>query len=110
MISIQTVLLLLWIHFFADFVFQSSHVAINKSKNNLILTKHVLIYGICFIPISISYAVINLLLHFVVDYITSRMTSIFWRHNEHHWFFVTIGLDQVIHATCLISSYLLMGL
>jgi len=110
MISVQVVLLLLWIHFIADFVLQSSHVAINKSKSNLILAKHVAIYGLLFIPISLPYAIINSLLHFIVDYITARMTSIFWQHNERHWFFVTIGLDQVIHATCLITTYLLLGL
>lgn len=105
MISIQVVILLLWLHFVADFVLQSNYVAIHKSKNNLILLKHVLIYGVLFIPISLKFALINAVFHFVVDYITARMTNIFWRYNERHWFFVTIGLDQVIHLTILILSY-----
>jgi hypothetical protein len=106
-ISLHIIILLVWIHFVADFVLQSNTVAINKSKSNMILLQHVLIYGVLFIPISFYFAVINAMLHFVVDYITSRVTSVLWAHDERHWFFITIGLDQALHLTCLLSTYYL---
>ena len=75
MISLHIALLLIWIHFVADFIFQSNYTAINKSKDNYVLLYHVILYGILFIPFSIQYAFLNAALHFGVDYITSRAVS-----------------------------------
>lgn len=108
MISIEIILLLILTHFVADFVFQSNYTAINKSKDNYVLLYHVIIYGLFFIPISIQYAFINAVLHFITDYVTSRVTSILYRHEERHWFFVVIGLDQMIHMSSLMFTYHLM--
>lgn len=108
MVSLHIALLLIWIHFVADFIFQSNYTAINKSKDNYVLLYHVILYGILFIPFSIQYAFLNAALHFGVDYITSRVTSILYRHDERHWFFITIGLDQAIHISTLLITYQLM--
>lgn len=108
MISLHIILLIIWIHFVADFIFQSNYTAINKSKDNYVLLYHVIIYGVLFIPISFQYAVVNSMLHFIVDYITSRVTSILYRHDERHWFFVVIGLDQALHLTCLFVTYVIL--
>ena len=48
MISLHIALLLIWIHFVADFIFQSNYTAINKSKDNYVLLYHVILYGILF--------------------------------------------------------------
>ena len=108
MISLHIILLIIWIHFVADFIFQLNYTAINKSKDNYVLLYHVIIYGVLFIPISFQYAVVNSMLHFIVDYITSRVTSVLYRHDERHWFFVVIGLDQALHLTCLFVTYVIL--
>ena len=42
--------------------------------------------------------IINVALHFIVDLITSKITSKFWEEKNMRFFFVMIGFDQLIHA------------
>lgn len=109
MISISTILTLGFIHFVADFIFQSNYVAQNKSKSNIVLLKHVVIYSLPFILFgSVVFVIINLCLHFVVDYFTSRATSKLWAKGDVHNFFVVIGFDQFLHLCCLVLTYFLI--
>ncbi len=59
-----------------------------------------------FFPVAVGYfivmwAVINGVLHFITDAITSRITSKLWQKNDMHNFFVVVGLDQLVHYACL---------
>ena len=109
MISVNIILLLGLIHFVADFVFQSNYVAQNKSKSNVVLLKHVVIYSLPFILFgSVIFVIINMLLHFCIDYCTSRMTSKLWAKGDVHNFFVVIGFDQFLHLCCLVLTYSLI--
>lgn len=108
-------LFILFAHFVADFIFQTDEQAINKSKSNKWLLYHVSSYsfGILLvsfflfsnIEIGILWVVVNAILHFGTDYITSRINSHLWQKNERHWFFVGIGADQFIHYACLLATY-----
>lgn len=103
-ISIPVLLLVLWIHFVADFVLQNDTMAINKSSNNKWLFIHSLIYALPFVIFGFRFACVTLLLHFIVDYYSSRATTTLYLNNKRHWFFVTIGLDQVLHINFLILT------
>lgn len=100
-----TIIVLVWVHFFADFVMQSDWMAKRKSSDNAVLATHVAIYSAFLLPFGLAFAAVNGVLHFVTDWLTSRATSKLWAANERHWFFVVIGLDQAIHMTCLILTY-----
>ena len=109
---------ILWMHFVGDFICQSDYHAVNKSKNSWVLLQHVAIYILPFtllVAFTNNYQmfamwlVLNAGLHFVTDYITSRITTKLWQAGKRHWFFVTIGADQSIHFTCLFLSYVWMG-
>jgi len=118
------ILYILFWHWVADFVAQTHEMAINKSTSNKWLTKHImaygnhlmfgsipfLIYGIIigknFALVIVSYVLLNMALHWVTDYFTSRWTSKLWKKKDVHNFFVVIGLDQLIHSFCLILTYL----
>ncbi len=101
--------ILLITHFIADFVLQEDRVAKGKSKSNWILAEHVTIYMLPFIFIvSPLYALINGILHFAIDYFTSRLTGKLWAEGRVHDFFVVIGFDQLLHALSLIGTYYLM--
>ena len=112
--------ILLILHFMADFVLQNDWMATNKSKNVWALTVHVLVYtgmfafALLFIhdSVGLNYYVswkqfwlfVGMLagLHFITDALTSRITSDLWAKGERHWFFVMIGLDQLLHVWQLI--------
>ena len=103
--ELYVIILIVWLHFVADFIFQSDRIAINKSKSNLVLLEHVVKYCILFLIIGTWFAVLNAALHFIVDWCTSRITSYYWSKDKRHEFFVTIGCDQALHLTCLTTTY-----
>jgi len=140
-------IILLTVHWFADFALQTHWQAANKSKNNIALTRHVLVYTACigaasfviFAPWEnhtglnwLGFVWLNFVLHFITDNITSRITSrlfmgqfdtfqivvapslygpiyppqtetriVMKRDFNPHYFFVVIGLDQLIHQVTL---------
>lgn len=117
MITANKILSLLIIHWIADFVCQTDWMAQNKSKRIIPLLAHVGVYTSILLiftllyPIAktspeilIRYALWNGAYHFGTDFITSRITSYLWSKNETHWFFVVVGLDQLIHYICLIKT------
>ena len=121
MISLTVIFTILIGHFIADFILQSDWMAINKSKDNVPLAFHCLVYAdIMFFMACIlfykeivghnwimpfSWLAINTLLHFITDYFTSRINADLWKNGKRHWFFVNIGFDQLIHYTTLILTY-----
>lgn len=107
--EIEIVLLLIWLHFVSDFILQSDKMAKIKSKSNKWLLLHVVAYSIPFLIFGWFFALINCLAHFVIDYITSRITSKLYADGKVHWFFVVIGFDQALHLTTLIVTYKLLA-
>jgi len=98
-------LYLIWIHWFADFVFQTDKMAKGKSKSNAWLSFHVAVYSCFWFVFGWRFAALNGLAHFGTDWVTSRITSRLWAKARVHDFFVIIGLDQAIHMTTLLLTY-----
>ena len=101
---IENIIIIFWLHFIADFVLQSSYMSMNKSKDSIVLLSHCLVYSLPLMFFGIGYGIINGILHFPIDFITSKITSKLYNKKEYHWFFVVIGLDQAIHMTILILT------
>lgn len=106
--------MLLAVHWVADFVLQTHWQASNKSKNNVALARHVLVYTACLaagaLPLLawpdrgiqwLAFVAANGALHFATDYGTSRWSSRLWSKQDWHNFFVVIGLDQLIHQVTI---------
>lgn len=103
--DLSIIISLIWFHFMGDFLFQTDSMAQNKSKSNKWLGIHVLTYMVPFILFGPLFMFINGAAHFVIDWCTSRITSYLWKKNDRHNFFVVIGLDQALHMTTLILTY-----
>jgi hypothetical protein len=119
MLSISTILLILFTHFVADFFCQTHEMAVNKSKSVKWLSYHVGVYTIVLLISSfivfiftltppvitlssiVCYALLNGVLHWITDFFTSKWTAYLWKKQQVHNFFVVVGIDQMIHYSCL---------
>lgn len=135
MMHIFLILQFLLAHWIADFVCQTHWQATNKSKNWWALASHVGVYtvilGFSLVPFAtaigpvvvspgaivmmltpawfFAWVLLNGALHFVTDAITSRVTARLWVKGDYHNFFVVVGLDQLIHYTTLILTWVLIA-
>ena len=111
----NTVLAILFIHWLADFIFQSHEMSLKKSKSVKWLSYHVLVYSVvttlCWFVFSPEVVTIGYIFcwtfmsHWITDFFTSKWTSYLWKKESVHNFFVVIGIDQFIHATTLLLTY-----
>jgi hypothetical protein len=118
--TIILVISILLIHYVGDFAFQTHYQAINKSKNNIALTYHVLTYSLLWAAVSFMYGILthnyNILLfapitficHWITDYFTSRLNTKLWEAGNPHNFFVSVGADQMYHYIQLFLTYYLL--
>lgn len=119
MITLQTIILILFTHWLFDFFLQTREMGNNKSKSNYYLAQHVGIYSLglffasfvifpdkSWVDIGIFWIMINGASHFLTDYVTSRATSALYKEERFHEFFSVIGLDQMIHYITLFGTYI----
>lgn len=123
------IIVLLFAHFVADFIFQPHYIASTKSTSISSLIQHIIIYfftlfiifGIAWFPLyylaemkitaqiwlqfTIGITVVNSLLHYFIDFFTSKVTKYFWNKQDYHNFFVVMEFDQLLHVGLLIYSY-----
>jgi hypothetical protein len=102
-------------HTIADFCFQHRWMAINKSRSNLALIAHVLTYGVVFgslcywllqvdSHVFYGFLLFNVMAHLITDAITSRIAAFFFVRNLSYFYYVTLGVDQLIHNATILWS------
>ena len=125
MIPVLLTLIVLAIHYVADWIVQTREDAANKSHSLRALTNHVatytytLLWGVVLFCIwfepatftyrqyiwhPISFVLINGILHWGTDYITSRINAANWAKKDKKPFWAGIGADQLIHQITLILT------
>lgn len=126
-VTLIDVIMLLGLHWFADFVLQSDRVAKGKSKSFHVLSEHALIYstamtmGISLILYVVHGVVgldllyranvfffVTVVAHWVTDAITSRINSALWQRGDVHNFFVSVGMDQYLHQLQLLATWMFL--
>lgn len=113
---------ILFLHLIADYVIQSNKININKSKNIYWLLIHVFFYFSCFFiglfflytfEKSLTYSLVNAIIHFIVDFFTSRTIGIFYERVDLnlkkekldlYYPILILGIDQFFHTTFLIIT------
>lgn len=115
MIENTVLFYILLIHFLADFCLQTPDQARLKSTDIDELGKHVLSYSLTWFlasyiwfeawHLSMMFALVTFILHFITDYVTSRIGKPYWEKKDYHTGFVVVGADQVLHYIQLILTY-----
>lgn len=116
----NTFIIILIIHFLADFALQTHEQATKKSESRLFLFYHVATYslmwffvilGLGYLPIlALFFTLITFISHYVTDYVTSRIGKPFWSSGDLHNGFVVVGFDQVLHYIQLIYTFKLIDM
>jgi hypothetical protein len=98
-------------HWFGDYVFQTSRMALQKSVGIKWLSIHVTVYTLVLflfayfifnLQAALTFAALNGVFHFITDFFTSRLSKKY--RDKPRVFFPIIGFDQLIHAICLMST------
>ncbi|CAB4129982.1 Bacteriophage phiKZ, Orf197 [uncultured Caudovirales phage] len=117
--------IIIFIHWIADFVLQTDWQAQNKSKSNFALLSHTSNYSLVWLlPMCLVFGkmkegattewivwttfyfgMITFVVHTITDYFTSRLNSKLWSQGKVHYFFVSVGFDQVLHYGQLFLTY-----
>lgn len=111
-------LLLGGVHYLFDFLLQSRKMAENKSSSIKYLSLHVGIYTVGLgiiayalhrpdyriLPYPVLWVIVNSVAHWVVDFVTSRLSASAYKDGEIKRFWSIIGLDQWLHHSILIVS------
>lgn len=123
------------LHFLADFILQPREMGRKKSSDINYLLQHVSIQMLVFFlglslvmhpGFALAFAVLNGTIHGVIDAfiwkgyalsvwkrrkhtgVTKDQLKVTWKYWEDHWFYVTIGLDQLLHMSTLILVLLVL--
>lgn len=129
--NIYIIIAILAVHWLADFLLQTDWQAQNKSSNIKALLEHTVTYSwvwffvvlfyliiqynafefykilIC-VFVSIYFTITTFICHTITDYFTSRLNKKLWEEKKVHWFFVSIGFDQLLHYIQLLITYKLI--
>ena len=128
-LTLLEVLVILFIHWIADFVLQTEEQAKGKSKSWKWLLTHTITYTFIWFLAAFIYehgnnfssqfnnlqikkvvlfTLITFVLHTATDYFTSRLNSKLLAKEDHHNFFVSIGFDQILHYVQLFLTFILL--
>jgi membrane-bound metal-dependent hydrolase YbcI (DUF457 family) len=114
---------LFFAHYIFDFYCQSDSMAQRKSKSIPALIIHTIVYSIGMWTVlgftefylygkaseNIGIALLILMFsHFAIDYITSRLNSMFWEKEQRRKFFLCLGFDQFLHQVIIIIIFLVI--
>lgn len=123
MISLKIIFTILAVHWIGDFAFQTDKMAKGKSKNWNDLLSHTGVYSLIWLIPSfiiffneletgliktLIFLLVTFTFHTITDYFTSRLNSKLWAENKMHWFFVSVGFDQILHYIQLFLTYYLL--
>jgi hypothetical protein len=121
MLSIIEVFFILFIHWFADFLYQDVRWATEKSRDLSALLKHTCVYSAIWLVsiwpwlglnASLTFCMVTFVSHTATDYLTSKAVSKKFARGElgspipNTGAFTLIGADQLLHYAQLVVTYL----
>lgn len=118
-LPIWVMIIIIVAHFVGDFFCQTQKMVEWKSNpktkvpalifHSFIYSVVLCLFALFFAKIGIDLLIwvgINMVLHFIVDFITSDIYKHFAiKHGFKRGFFNTLGADQMVHLACLFGSF-----
>lgn len=111
-------LIILVVHFLADFVLQTNWQAQNKAINIQALAYHVLTYSLVWFAMSYAilgdlgkalfFFVVTYFAHLITDYFTSKLAKKFFDKQDYHNGFKVVGFDQILHYIQLYITFMIL--
>lgn len=113
----RALIFIMWANYVADFLLQSKKMSNNKHHSVSWLLVHIAAYTTSFAFFLWIFNLLvqaftweNMLLlvgingisHFIIDFITSKISAYYYKANKYKTFIKIIGMDQFIHVTILI--------
>ena len=111
-------LVLMTMHYIADYGVQTRWQGENKSHNLDALFSHITSYFLCLLvaalfilpwQVACLYASINALHHLTTDYFTSQWGAQAFKQGDLARFWQVHGLDQLLHISWLYLTYLIVS-
>ena len=105
--ELSTILLIIICHWIGDGILQTDQMATQKSKSYYWLTAHVGAYSLPFLFVFyhiIQWVALMAFLHWIQDWITSRLNTHYLTSKNQGMFWNTIWTDQMIHYIILFTS------
>lgn len=113
------ILVLLFLHILGDALFHGKKLRKLKVERISYLFAHVGLYtfimlvftpfllGITFMQ-SLVFSLFNGVMHFVVDYIGIKIKMKYWKTNQYKFVAIDSMIEQFLHVTILIGSFIYM--
>lgn len=115
MFEFKEILMILLIHWLADFCLQTDEQAKRKSVEGEYLFYHCFTYSLVWLffssiileslKLGAIFAFVTYVTHTGIDFFTSRISKPFWEKNDTHNGFVVVGFDQILHYIQLFLTY-----
>lgn len=117
-------IMIVYVHFIADFLYQDEEWATNKNHSITALLKHTTVYSLMwFVPTAIGnldpinavyFVLITFVAHTITDYFTSKAVTRLFKEKKYGssipntGAFTVIGFDQMLHYIQLVLTYQLL--
>lgn len=120
-IHLFPILAILLNHFVSDFLFQTKEMGDKKSYSIKWLLIHIFVYSLTMLPLfamifvkigffeALFWWLINIILHGITDYFTSKMGNNLYKNYGKQWALTGIGFDQLIHYVTMFITYILIN-
>jgi hypothetical protein len=100
--------MLVLLHLIADTFAQTEWMIEWKGVRIFPLTLHTFFYSIFLLPVGFTFAIINGILHWFIDYFSSKRIEKLWRLGDRKKTFIATAIDHCVHISTLVVTYAIL--
>lgn len=117
MATMISIIVIIWLNYITDYLFQSQSMSENKHHSLFWLLAHVadftIAFGVAVLVFNgmthyfnwgnlVILILINGVSHLIIDFFTSKITAYYYKKRKIGTFLRVIGADQTLHVTILV--------